>query len=115
MAFLAIYPASSQTLKESTDFKCVEMRDEPLKGRVVNGSYRPAIAYSRVGTGRTPSAVPSSSKFPISHLGPECGLIARSYRAFSFLRHSDGLHDYATKRSSADGATSREGQHPATC
>jgi hypothetical protein len=60
------------------------MRDEPLKGRVVNGSYRPAIAYSKVGTGRTPSAVPSSSKFPVSHLGSECGLIARSYRAFSF-------------------------------
>src|SRR5262249_20513069 len=28
----------------------------------------PAIAYSRLGTGRTPSAVPSSSNFPASHL-----------------------------------------------
>ena len=42
----------------------------------------PAIAYSRVGTG-TPSAVPSSSNFPASHLGSESGLIAQSYRAFS--------------------------------
>jgi hypothetical protein len=30
----------------------------------------------RVGTGRTPSAVPSSSNFPASHLGSELGLIA---------------------------------------
>src|SRR6516225_9315082 len=43
-----------------------------------------ALAYSRVGTGRTPSAVPSSSNFPASHLrGSELGLIPRSYRAFS--------------------------------
>ena len=34
---------------------------------------RPAIAYSRLGTGRTPSAVPSSSNFPASHLGSEFG------------------------------------------
>src|SRR5262245_22059920 len=45
---------------------------------------RPTIAYSRVGTGRTPSAVPSSSNFPASHLrSSELGLIAQSYRAFS--------------------------------
>jgi len=44
---------------------------------------RPAIAYSRLGTGRTPSAVPSSSNFPASHLGSELGPIAQSYRAFS--------------------------------
>jgi hypothetical protein len=43
----------------------------------------PAIAYSRVDTGRTPSAVPSSSNFPASHLGSQLGLIAHSYRAFS--------------------------------
>jgi hypothetical protein len=43
----------------------------------------PAIAYSRVGTGRTPSAVPSSSNFPASRLGSELGLIAQSCRAFS--------------------------------
>src|SRR6516165_11382050 len=29
---------------------------------------RPAIAYSRVDTGRNPSAVPSSNNFPASHL-----------------------------------------------
>src|SRR5205823_7720271 len=39
--------------------------------------------YSRVSTGRTPSAVPSSSNFPASHLGSKPGLIAQSYRAFS--------------------------------
>src|SRR5262249_54342959 len=45
---------------------------------------RPAIAYSRLGTGRTPSAMPSSSNFPASHLrSSELGLIAQSYRAFS--------------------------------
>src|SRR5262244_462332 len=44
----------------------------------------PAIAYSRLGTGRTPSAMPSSSNFPASHLrGSELGLIAQSYRALS--------------------------------
>jgi len=43
----------------------------------------PAIAYNRRGTGRTRSAVPSSSNFPASHLGSELGLIAQSYRAFS--------------------------------
>ena|ERR671936_1166606 len=42
-----------------------------------------AIAYSRVGTGRTPSAVPSSSNFPASHWASEPGLIAQSCRAFS--------------------------------
>src|SRR5262250_2706753 len=44
---------------------------------------RPAIAYSRVGTGRTPSAVPSSSNFAASHSGSKLGLIAQSYRATS--------------------------------
>src|SRR5215468_1866550 len=44
---------------------------------------RPAIAYSRVDTGRNPSAVPSNSNFPAAHLGSQLGLIARSYRAFS--------------------------------
>ena len=38
----------------------------------------PAIAYSRVGTGRTPSAVPSNSNSPASHSGLEHGLIAQS-------------------------------------
>src|SRR5262249_36993067 len=46
-------------------------------------SCRPPIAYSRVDTGRNPSAVPSSSNFPASHLGSQLGLIAQSYRAFS--------------------------------
>jgi len=44
---------------------------------------RLAIAYSRVDTGRTPSAVLSSSNFPASHFGSEHGLIARSYQAIS--------------------------------
>ena len=52
------------------------------RGRFAYKRHRPAIAYSRVGTGRTPSAVPSSSNFPASHLGSELGLIAQSYRAF---------------------------------
>ena len=47
----------------------------------------PAIAYSRVGTGRTPSEVLSSSNFPASHLGLELPLIAQSYRAFSIFAH----------------------------
>jgi hypothetical protein len=47
----------------------------------------PAIAYSRVDTGRTPSAAPSSSKFPASHSGLALGLIARFYRAFFDLRY----------------------------
>jgi hypothetical protein len=55
----------------------------PGRGRI-GLSCRPAIAYSRVDTGRTPSAVPSSSNFPASHLGSQLGLIAQSYRAFSF-------------------------------
>jgi hypothetical protein len=45
-------------------------------------SGRPAIAYSRVDTGRNPSAGPSNSNFPASHLD-SVGLIAQSYRAFS--------------------------------
>jgi hypothetical protein len=53
----------------------------------------PAIAYSRVNTGLTPSAVPSSSNFPASHLGSELGLIAQSFRAFfiSATRPTRGL------------------------
>ena len=43
---------------------------------------RPAIAYSRVDTGRNPSAVQSNSNFPASHLGSQLGLI-QSYRAFA--------------------------------
>jgi hypothetical protein len=39
------------------------------RGRFAYERHWPAIAYSRVGTGRTPSAVPSSSNFPASHLG----------------------------------------------
>jgi hypothetical protein len=53
------------------------------------GALWPAIAYSKVSTGRTPSAVPSSSNFPASHLGSEPGLIVQSYRAFH-LRHVAG-------------------------
>jgi hypothetical protein len=51
--------------------------------QVLTSACRPAIAYSRVGTGRTPSAVPSSNNFPASHLGLALGLIAQSCRAFS--------------------------------
>jgi hypothetical protein len=51
---------------------------------LLTSAYPPAIAYSRVGTGRTPSVVPSNSNFPASHLGSEPGLVAQSYRAFSF-------------------------------
>jgi hypothetical protein len=48
------------------------------------GGARPqAISYSRVDTGRNPSAVPSSSKFPASHSRLGHGLIAQSYRPFS--------------------------------
>src|SRR5262249_46934359 len=50
---------------------------------LLTSACRPATAYSRVGTDRTPSAVPSSSNFPASHLGSELGLIVQSYRAFS--------------------------------
>src|SRR5215471_9986342 len=50
---------------------------------LLTSACRPAIAYSRVGTGRTPSAVPSSSNFPASHLGSKLGLVAQSYRASS--------------------------------
>ena len=50
---------------------------------LLTNACRPAIAYSRGGTGRTPSAVPSSSNFPASHFRSEFGLIAQSYRAFS--------------------------------
>jgi hypothetical protein len=53
----------------------------------------PAIAYSRVGTGRTPSAVLSSSNFPASHLGLELPLIAQSYRAFSIFAHPHSSND----------------------
>jgi len=42
------------------------------------GAAGPAIAYSRVGTDRTPSAVPSSSNSPTAHLGLELALIAQS-------------------------------------
>jgi hypothetical protein len=53
---------------------------------IISSACRPAIVYSRVGTGRTLSAVPSSSNFPASHLGgSKLGLIAPSYRAFSSL------------------------------
>ena len=46
-----------------------------------------AIAYSRVGTGRTPSEVLSSSNFPTSHLGLELPLTAQSHRPFSIFAH----------------------------
>jgi hypothetical protein len=57
------------------------------RGRFGYERHRPAIAYSRVGTGQTPSAVLSSSNFPASVLGSELGLIAQSCRAFFHLRH----------------------------
>ena len=44
-----------------------------------DGDARPqAIAYSRVDTGPSPSAVPSNSNFQASHSGLEHGLIAQS-------------------------------------
>jgi hypothetical protein len=57
-------------------------RNVPLS-RFVYARLSPAIAYSRVDTGRNPSAVPSSSKFPASHSRLGHGLIAQSYRPFS--------------------------------
>jgi len=60
-------------------------------GAANDGSARPLclrapagqpFAYSRVGKGRTLSAVPSNSNFPASHLGSQPSLIAQSYRAF---------------------------------
>jgi hypothetical protein len=66
-----------------------------LPGRGVRpvAASPPAIAYSRVNTGLTPSAVSSSSNFPASHLGSELGLIAQSFRAFfiSATRPTRGL------------------------
>src|SRR6516225_10980455 len=49
-------------------------------------SCRPPIAYSRVDTGWHPSAVPSNSNFPASHLGSQLGLIGHFH-----LRHSADL------------------------
>jgi hypothetical protein len=60
-------------------------RRRQREAALLTSACRPAIAYSRVGTGRTLSAVPSSSNFPASHLGSKLGLIAPSYRAFSSL------------------------------
>ena len=48
----------------------------PREADLLTSACGPAIAYSRVDTGRNPSAVPSSSKFPASHLDSELGLIA---------------------------------------
>jgi hypothetical protein len=63
------------------------------RGRSAYERHRPAIAYSRGGTGRTPSAVPSSSNFPASHLGSELGLIAQSCRAFFISATVADLHE----------------------
>ena len=52
-----------------------EMRASVVRG---GGARPPAIAYSRVGRGRIPSAAPSNSNFPASHSGLEHGLIAQS-------------------------------------
>jgi hypothetical protein len=60
----------------------VRIARQPREAALLTSACQPAIAYSRVGTGRTPSAMPSSSNFPASHLGSD-GLIAQSYRAFS--------------------------------
>ena len=99
------------------------------RGRFATNACRPAIAYSRVGTGRTPSAVPSSSNFPASDLDSRPGLIvliAQSCRGFSsppFGRSARLPHEATLaaandvcelrrklRRSSAAVATSREGQ-----
>src|SRR5215471_14201842 len=81
---------------------------------LLTSACRPAIAYSRVGTGRTPSAVPSSSNFPPSHFGSEPGLIARSYRAFSSLPTVADLHDCpaGAVASSRGGPPARQHQGP---
>ena len=50
------------------------------RGRFAYERHRLAIACSRVGTGRTPSAVLSSSNFPASHLGSELGPRWPTYR-----------------------------------
>jgi hypothetical protein len=52
------------------------------RGRFSYEHLRPAISYSRGRTGRTPSAVPSSSNFPACHLTSELGLIGRPYQPF---------------------------------
>src|SRR5262249_20835574 len=73
-----------------------------------SSAYRPAIAYSRVGTGRTPSAVPSSSNPPASHSYSELGLIAQSYRAFS----SPPLGPARAVATSQGGPPARQHQGP---
>jgi hypothetical protein len=64
------------------------------RGRFPYERCRPAIVYSRVSTGRTPSPVPSSSNFPASHLGSELGLIAQSCRAFFISATVADLHEH---------------------
>jgi hypothetical protein len=59
-------------------------RKRQREAALLTSACRPAIAYSRVSTGRPPPAVPSSSNFPASYLGLEFGLIAQPYRACSF-------------------------------
>ena len=54
----------------------VPTRQHPREADLLTSACGPAIAYSRVDTGRNPSAVPSSSKLPASHLDSELGLAA---------------------------------------
>src|SRR5215468_11183345 len=70
---------------------------------------RPAIAYSRVDTGRNPSAVPSNSNFPASHLGSQLSLIAQCYRAFSSPPLGRTTRLLGQAKSSAAIATTQEG------
>jgi hypothetical protein len=65
------------------------------RGRFACERRWPAIANSRGGTGRTPSAVPSSSNFPASHLGSEPALTAQSCRAFSSSATRPSLRVFA--------------------
>src|SRR5262249_52927931 len=56
----------------------VPTRQHTREAALLTSACPPAIAYNRVGTGcRSPSAVPSSSNFPASHIGRPMFLPAR--------------------------------------
>jgi hypothetical protein len=66
----------------------IALLNVPCSAALFTRAWPPAIAYSRVDTSRTLSAVPSSSNFPASHSGLASGLVAQSYRTFFNLRLS---------------------------
>jgi hypothetical protein len=76
---------------------------------LLTSACRLAFAYNRVGRGRTPSAVPSSSNSPASHLSSELGLIAQFYPAFPSPPLGRPTRIAAPGDSSAAVATRREG------